>query len=1066
MPLTSITPVPYDADPEATLYHRPVTDQQLREIAAEEDAKEPSLSQAWGIARELDSTAAITARKMLEIDKSYDPKYVLTEDALKNSGVPQEYWDELAVARSDEHFNLLVANTKHELELESMLARKGWAGAGVRIGANLADEGAIGLSLISSPLASLPTKATRLARAVKLGLIAGAENAALEAYAADSSATRDYEDVLYSGLFGFATGGAIGSVGRAIPESEALKGIAVRAMNEMDAELAANAAGKVRHRSAGAAAASEEDLPSEAAFTSFAPGRYDVVGYLKSRDVESARSAGNWLAEDAVGHRDFSASGAGGTASEIATRLQRTMEDSFRRVSEFAFDDWMKARGRAWGGRKFASFTERESFYREVGDYVRGTKPDADPHVKKAGDAMRLTLKGMLRELKDAGVKGFADIPENAHYLPRIHRFDKLEELNAKFGTVQLERLFAKGILNASDNLVEEQATKVARAYVRSLFKQSAGRDDVQFARILDSENADELARILREETGLDDAHIESILYDVQGAGGDGRISRAKRRLDIDETTKETLFDDAGRAHEVAISDLLENNAERLLGLYLRQTAGHVGLARAGGIRSRADWNKLINSVREEAQAKGKNLPSMVGGKSEADRIVERLQFLYDAITGRPLEADPKSAVSQGLRAVRDLNFLRLMNMTGFAQIAEFGSLLSHAGLRNVMKHVPEVKRMLTRAREGGRLDDELADELEAMTGIGSDWMRNQPGSMWEEEPLGITASGRAFERTRTLLDAGKRVTSAVSGMAPITTVLQRFALKGISQRFLNYATGSKPNMRRLAQAGLSKPMLDRVLKQIRKHSDSVDSAWGGRKLKRLNVEAWDDLEARSHFTMAMFRLARRVVQENDVGTTAMWMHGTPGKTIMQFRSFMATAYSKQLLYNLKMADMETAMNFMLTTTFAGMAYIARVQTQAQFKDEAEKRKFLKERLTTEAIAKSAFQQAGYSSIIPLAVDTMSQWSGGDPVFAYGRTTGLATGGFTSNPTIDALNRLTSIPRSVIGPLRDDYEFSRQDYRNLVSLLPWSNAIGVSHVFNALEAEMDLPKRSTDDYRR
>lgn len=108
------------------------------------------------------------------------------------------------------------------------------------------------------------------------------------------------------------------------------------------------------------------------------------------------------------------------------------------------------------------------------------------------------------------------------------------------------------------------------------------------------------------------------------------------------------------------------------------------------------------------------------------------------------------------------------------------------------------------------------------------------------------------------------------------------------------------------------------------------------------------------------------------------------------------------------------------------------------------------------ALGRSAFQRAGFATIVPGAVDTVVQAVGYEPVFAYGRSTGLASAAFLGNPSLDLLDKghraLTGVVSSAS---RSDYDFSQQDWRALTSVTPFQNAMGLRNMYQMFN--QDLP---------
>ena len=122
------------------------------------------------------------------------------------------------------------------------------------------------------------------------------------------------------------------------------------------------------------------------------------------------------------------------------------------------------------------------------------------------------------------------------------------------------------------------------------------------------------------------------------------------------------------------------------------------------------------------------------------------------------------------------------------------------------------------------------------------------------------------------------------------------------------------------------------------------------------------------------------------------------GKTLFQFRNFVTTAYSKQLLHGLHMRDFTFFSSFMTSTMLAGLVYVGQQYAQAVGKTGEERDDFLERRLSPEAIGGATFQRNTYSTLLPAFIDTGAYLSGVDPFLNY-RSSGLETNVWTGNPT-------------------------------------------------------------------
>src|SRR3990167_5717441 len=121
----------------------------------------------------------------------------------------------------------------------------------------------------------------------------------------------------------------------------------------------------------------------------------------------------------------------------------------------------------------------------------------------------------------------------------------------------------------------------------------------------------------------------------------------------------------------------------------------------------------------------------------------------------------------------------------------------------------------------------------------------------------------------------------------------------------------------------------------------------------------------------------------------------------------------------------------------------------------SDRKKFLRERLAPDQIAKAAFNMSGFSALIPMGIDTaLTIAPGVDPIFSHGRTSGLGTSllDFGSYPAgavgKGALNMVTSM---------EDGRLTKSEYNSMTRLLPFARAIGVKQALNVLGS--DLPEK-------
>ena len=122
-----------------------------------------------------------------------------------------------------------------------------------------------------------------------------------------------------------------------------------------------------------------------------------------------------------------------------------------------------------------------------------------------------------------------------------------------------------------------------------------------------------------------------------------------------------------------------------------------------------------------------------------------------------------------------------------------------------------------------------------------------------------------------------------------------------------------------------------------------------GRRVKQFNFSQWKNQDLVQKFARRTNRYTQRAVQYNYLGDTNRFFTDTGlGKTLGQFRSFIMTAWSKQFLHNLALADFSTFATFSYTMLIGGLAYVGQTHMNTIGMSKDEKRKYLKKKLGDE----------------------------------------------------------------------------------------------------------------------
>lgn len=773
--------------------------------------------------------------------------------------------------------------------------------------------------------------------------------------------------------------------------------------------------------------------------------RYDPVGYLKNRANPVFKFFGHHAGEDGVGIN------ADGSAARISVEehteaMRAASHSQWLRETNAAFkeaDDGAPILGR---DARRAEFMERVAYL-----YEQHALPENMTAAENAAvNAARKYFTAYERALIEADVVAARGLGKGTKaYLPHIVDPYKFREAVDNFRVQQVEdllygsllrRQLAKADLDGSqvDDATKQFLRYMSKGYINGVMKRGTLRDMIgTHGFSLDDRPS---IRQFLQDAGIHDTRIDEVLDSVGRPSKDGP-ARLKQRFDFDMGHSITGRDKNGEMKVLKMTDLFERNLDRLVPMYGRQVAGHIAFAKYMGIKSRGDFQKL------RALAADPSVNTLSDG--ETKRGLKYMDYLYDAITGNPLEADPGSALSVWGRRIRDFNFLRTMNQVGFAQAVESARTLAQIGLGPFLKQMPVIKEFRALAKDG-KLSNDLLREMEAMIGIGTFRLRNQVFTGATNE--GEFAGGRLDQA----LHRGKNITATISGMNFITELQSKMAAAGMAQRvadMVRKGTLSKGNVRELASLGIDEKMAERIAEGVDAHA----RFGAGKALHELNLEEWTDQEAANALIMGINRSARRLVQENSYGTSNPFMHSTAGKFLFQFRSFMMNAFFKQTMHGVAMRDAANTVGLLTTSLLGGMSYT--LQTLLNETDEEK----LDKKLAPEKIALAGFNRSGYSSLIPATTDTAIGLLTGGTVggmFAHGRSSGLGTGLIAGNPSVDLINKgaraLAGGPNAL---LRDDYELSQADVQAMAGVLPYQNALGIRRGISALLE--GLPRESS-----
>ena len=1043
-----------------------------------------------------------------ELEPNYDFRLDdETFDELSKDIDPQ-YWDEFSNATSLGQAYQIKQRILDSQEANEKLKTLGFTGTALRVGAAVLDPVALVADAVTFGIARpfiYANKAARFSKYIRGGLVGAGQASLITAPVIMNDPTRDIEEIAYAAAMGGAiTSGLTRFLGPKHPDINAFDakarefGTAMEKqtlkqegfkitesgekyfakdrlpninenVDEVDELLKGQA--NVKGTSKNIYSKQEKEMINDikegvdaddllnnffdridvTPNVAFAKGRFDKSSVLRRSDNPYMRSASEKFLEDTVGNKDFSRSIL--TADIQKSNYAGTRMTSFYKEYEPAFTQYLTDIGKT---TKFKSYNlnDRMQFSNLVSRAVRGEVLDI-PAVTKGAEAVKKTFKRMLDDLRKDGVEGAADILDNPNYFPRHWSISRMQDVQERIGEDKLIGFLKNSLVKGSDNLSDTDGLKLA-GHIYRMIKTSKFSDGFSVDRILKTTDEDELRNLITDYTELSEKEIIDLVKVLLKPTKPKVPARLSRRASFDETHEE-LVDNVA----IKFSDLLDNNTEGVVGAYINQMSGHVAFARTG-IKSKQDYQKILNEIR-----KGYDLPEVAKkyktrtGQIRKDFELATLETIYKNIIGIPTEANIKGGTATILRNLRKYNYANVFNQVGFAQIPEMGNIIGTAGVRSFVKYIPEFKNILTRAKDG-KLSNEFLDEIETLvSGTGSNRLVDSVINR-SDDFAGMTSKVGKIEKT---LDVATRITSDFSGFHAVDTLSRRLATITSFDKLARHATGklklSPADIKRYTNIGFSDEELQAVFRNIKQNSSFVEGGLTGRKIRRLNVDDWDDQDLVNKMSLYMNRHLRRVIQENNYGEMmAMGADGSLGKTLFQFRNFVTTAYSKQLLHGLHMRDFTFFSSFMTSTMLAGLVYVGQQYAQAVGKTGEERDDFLERRLSPEAIGGATFQRNTYSTLLPAFIDTGAYLSGADPFLNY-RSSGLETNIWTGNPTISLIEKTTGAIRSTGKAIIDDeYDFSKRDAYKWLRIAPYQNMLGIRNVLQYMIDDSDLPSTS------
>lgn len=644
--------------------------------------------------------------------------------------------------------------------------------------------------------------------------------------------------------------------------------------------------------------------------------------------------------------------------------------------------------------------------------------------------------------------------------------FRKEEIKKAKEEIKKLKEEVKQSRIQLEEDFITPQKAELLAASITNFLRNSHRLGGFDLDALLKIKDASKLKDFLQDSfPHLRADEIESMSSNLASVVKTITSGRLEERIRLNEN-----FETVINGQKVRLDELYENNVDLLFNEYSQEMAGWVSMAQKLGVRSRDEWydlqKKLITDIEQSY-----DLNSFLG-KRRADEEIKTIKSVFENLMGRSAEVDPSKIENQVLQNLRRYNFVRVLNQAGIASLPELGTVISANGIKTFIQNIPEFKNIVNEFRSGAPRDSFFKELATINFGNGDEHLyRLAHGSETLDQNTAASALNR-FANSK-LLTSAEKITTWASGLTPVDSFLRKLATRTFVDKFADDMFKlkesnfdfNKVNLARYKVLGFTPEELKRFAKEFTDGTVTTEQTFWGTKVKQFNFANWKDQELLETFANRLNRHTRRAVQYNFIGDSQRFFSDNAwGKSLGQFRQFVLTAWSKQFLHNIALADFKTFSMFAYTSMMGTLAYLGQTHFNTIGMGEGQKAEYLDKRLGKggdySRLGLAVFQRTGWSSLIPTYADLISSQVA--PEYRFNtRSSGLEINLVNGNPTYDLVSGGVNVLGSFLKSMRSDYNFSQVDARRIVRLFAFQNMFGVNNILNLFIDKSGLPAKGS-----
>jgi len=797
--------------------------------------------------------------------------------------------------------------------------------------------------------------------------------------------------------------------------------------------------------------------------------RWSAAGMASRAEIPDVARAANMLGIDHVPKQ-----GSGltyYTAADAAESWHHANMAKLFKANDAAFDAYTKAEKAA--GREPMKPLQ---FFEAATDAYESGLPSGNEHIDRVVENVRAIRKADWERMQRHLVNG-AEHEFDPTVIDRYTDRVQLDEAISKYGyEAMIDDVILRLRRHPGNAEIANDPVKL-RAVAKAWLDNAATQQDriaPWAAHTLEHDSVARYAEQLRKAVPtLTEQQVNDIVWKTGPNPGEGNKPAKLRRQVRMDTAWENPSLETVNGRGFKLNNILIRNLEEIERMNSRYVNGRSAMAEVFRQFSTPDRvvesiPQLLDVLKEQAKAYGLN-PAVM------ENDLRRIEYMSKLVMGIPTHQS--TMFTRIGRMLRNASFMRVINTaTGVRNFTELAGTIAENGLTATTKQlIPALDELFTRIRRG-ELDHEAVVTMQHM-GIGVGDLTHRTLPTPEEGELVPKSNGFEYNLDKKLrvadraLQRGANLTSTLALVGPTQTALESTTFRLVAQRWMDMAQGKTPMLSeaRLRAATLSPEMAKRIVAQLNlPGAVAFDKTAAGNVWHGFNFDKWTDVEAATALRQSIYKTVRRQVYQPHGSEMAQWMRSDMGKLFTQFRTFMLGSYESKTLFNLKMADRTAIMSMAAQIVSKAIAYygITYLYSLAQPNRE----KYLKDRLDLSKVAKAAFSNAEFTSILPMAADTVQAIRGRQPMFAFARTTGLGdqpglVGLYTSNPTADTIDK---VARAVGMPLDKALQFASyqagisrtwnpritdRDVKNIQGGLPFQRMLGVDQFFRWLATQ-------------